>query len=80
MIQKTLKDIKPFIDFVYDLIEKVEEKEQELEDVRKIARDQKEYAERLLENEQKLRIENHTLQLFIEENVSEEKKKEIFKD
>lgn len=80
MKEKFMKDIKPLVEFVYELLDKLDRKEKELEEVRKFAREQKDFSDRLLENEQKLRIDNHSLQTFIEENVSEEKKKEIFKD
>lgn len=76
--KQLLKEVKPVFEFVYSLMDELDEQENELEQIRKIANEQKEYAERLLQNEQELRIENHKLQMFIEENVSEDKKKLIF--
>lgn len=75
---KLSETIKPMINVITELLEEINDREIELDVVRKVARENKELSDKLLENEQQLRIENHNLQLFIEEHVPEEKKKLIF--
>jgi hypothetical protein len=74
------RDIRPVIDFIYALIDEVENKDAELAEVRKVARDYSDsYNQALLEIND-LKKQNHAMQVFIEDHVPEEKKKLIFTD
>jgi hypothetical protein len=83
MIQKInkeeLKEARPVFELMFSLLDEVEKKEQELSSVRHIAGEVNKQLIQANENVQKLERQNHAMQLFIEENVDEEKKKEIFK-
>jgi len=79
MDKQTLKDIKPVIDFVYGLMEEIEEKEHDFEKVRSIARQQNEKANELNLRVNELKKDNYNLQMVIEEHCTEEEKKLIFK-
>jgi len=80
MLKELLKDIKPAIDFIYGLIDENENLEKDLSEVRAIGRKYQEEINELSLQINKLKQENHAMQLFIEEHVPEEKKKLIFKN
>lgn len=79
MIKEFLRDIKPVLDFVYGLIDEIEQKDAELETVREIARKTSADADALFEQVTELKRENHAMKAFIENEVPEEKQKLIFK-
>jgi hypothetical protein len=75
-----LREIKPVIDFIYGLMDELDKKDDELAKVRAIARKLNDQVGSLLLQVQQLKRENLAMKQFIEDNVSEEKKKLIFKD
>ena len=79
MIEQFLRDMKPLLDFAYGLMEKVEQKDAELSEVRGIARKLSDDCNALIQQVEKLKRENHAMKAFIENEVPEEQQKLIFK-
>lgn len=77
--KEELKEVRPVFELIFSLFDEVEKKEQVISSVRHIASNVQKQNADMNEELQKLKRENHAMQLFIEENVDEEKKKEIFK-
>jgi hypothetical protein len=80
MNKNDFRDIKPLFDFIYELIDETEKHDAEIAEVRAIARRLNDDLNKAVQEIGALKKENNILQLFIEENVPEDKKKLIFKD
>jgi hypothetical protein len=78
MNKAQLIQLRPHMELYFSLLDEIEQKEQLVSSVRHIATTvQKQNAE-MNEELQKVKRENHAMQLFIEEHVDEDKKKLIF--
>lgn len=79
MTKDQLIKMRPQLELYFSLLDELEQKDQLVSSVRHIANNvQKQNAE-MNEELQKVKRENHAMQMFIEENVDEETKKKIFK-
>jgi hypothetical protein len=80
MNKDTFRNMKPLLDFIFDLIDETEQHDAEIAEVRAIARKLNDDLNKAVQEIGSLKQQNHAMQLFIEEHVDEEKKKLIFKD
>lgn len=77
MNKETIETIRPWFEFVFSLLDEIDDKTGELSEVRQLAT--KLHDEVSAEN-MKLRQENAAMKSFITDHVSEDLQKLIFKD
>lgn len=79
MLKDLLIEARPFVEEVYSLVDELEASEKALKQTLEISYKIEAENKQLFQDNQKLKVENYNLQMFIEEHATEEQKEKIFK-